>query len=101
MINLEQNAESEQSDQKRLLLKIEDEIIVHFCELNGGMEFAMPIIRKQFEKHNVDFKNPSKKDLYKITDTLVEVTLSIKGENVAREEKKIFKDLLLKLNGSE
>jgi len=62
---------------------------------------VVAIIRKQFEKHNVDFKNPSKKDLYKITDTLVEVTLSIKGENVAREEKKIFKDLLLKLNGSE
>ena len=98
---MEQNAESEQNDQKKLLLKIEDEIIVHFCELNGGMEFAMPIIRKQFEKHNVDFKNPSKEDLYKITETLVEVTGTIKGEDVAREERKIFKDLLLKLNNIE
>ena len=59
--------DSEEVSEKKLLLKIEDEIIVKFCELNGGMEFAMPIIRKQFEKHNVDFKNPSKDDLYKIT----------------------------------
>ena len=93
--------DSEEGSEKRLLLKIEDEIIVKFCELNGGMEFAMPIIRKQYEKHNVDFKDPSKEDLVKIVNTLIEVTLSLKGEVVAKEERRYFMELLNKVNKKE
>jgi hypothetical protein len=90
--------ESAQKSEQDLILEIEDEIIVKFCELNGGMEFAMPIIRKQYEKHNVDFKNPTKEDLIKIVDNLIEVTQSLKGDVVAKEERRYFKDLLKKLD---
>lgn len=89
--------ESEENDKKDIILEVEDEILVKFCELNGGMEFAMPIIRKQFEKLNVDFRNPSKEDLYKIVESLLEVTLSLMGDVVAREERRYFKDLLNKM----
>ena len=84
-------------NRRNYLLEIEDEIIANFCELNGGMELAMPIIRKQYEKHNIDFKNPTKDDLKNIADILVELTQKIKGEDIAREERRIFKELLGKL----
>ena len=80
------------------LLEIEDEIITNFCDLNGGMELAMPIIRKQYEKLNIDFKNPTKDDLQKLTNILLELTAQIKGEEIAREEKRIFKEILSKLD---
>jgi len=85
----------------KLILQVEDDMIVKFCELNGGMEFAMPIIRNQYEKLNIDFKNPTKEDLHRIADRLVEVTENIKGEVIAKEEKKIFKDLLSQLEKKE
>lgn len=87
--------------QKSLILSVEDEIIANFCELNGGMELAMPMIRKQYEKLNVDFKNPSKEDLIKIVDKLIALTEQIKGEEIAKEEKKIFKELLNKLDNTQ
>jgi hypothetical protein len=81
-----------------LLLEIEDEIIANFCELNGGMELAMPIVRKQYEKLNIDFKNPSKEDLLNIANKLIDLTSKIKGEEIAREERRIFKELLARLD---
>jgi hypothetical protein len=89
--------ESEENDKKDIILEVEDEILVKFCELNGGMEFAMPIIRKQFEKLDVDFRNPSKEDLYKIVESLLEVTQGLMGDVVAREERRYFKELLNKM----
>ena len=89
--------DTKQAAEKNLILQIEDEIVVKFCELNGGMEFAMPIIRKQYEKVNVDFTNPNKEDLYKIVDLLVEVTVNLKGEVLAKKERKAFKEILNKL----
>jgi hypothetical protein len=85
-------------DELEKILRIEDEIIVKFCEFNGGMEFAMPIIRKQFEKLNIDFKRPTKEDLHIIVDHLISVTHNIKGDDVAKEEKRCFKELLSKLD---
>jgi hypothetical protein len=86
------------SSNLNLLLEIEDEIITIFCELNGGMELAMPIVRKQYEKLNIDFKNPSKVDLLKIANKLIDLTSQIKGEDIAREERRIFKELLARID---
>ncbi|WP_455392155.1 hypothetical protein, partial [[Eubacterium] cellulosolvens] len=58
--------ESKENDEKDVLLSVEDDMIAKFCELTGGMEIAMPIIRKQYEKLNVDFKNPTRDQLYQI-----------------------------------
>lgn len=95
MIELEN--QSEEDNEKEILLKIEDEMIAKFCELTGGMEIAMPIIRKQYEKLNIDFKNPSREDLLKIAETLTDVTQKIKGEIIAREESRYFRELFKKL----
>jgi hypothetical protein len=88
----------ERDDKLEQILEIEDEIIVKFCEFNGGMEFAMPIIRNQFEKLNIDFKCPTKEDLRKIIEHLISVTSNIKGELIAKEERKCFKELLIRLD---
>ncbi len=96
MIALEN--QSKDDAEKEVLLKIEDEMIAKFCELTGGMEIAMPIIRKQYDKLNIDFKNPSKEDLLKIAETLTDVTQKIKGELVAREETRYFRELFKKLD---
>ena len=103
MINVANDPENENSDNSNEMnnglniLEVEDDIIVTFCELNGGMEFAMPIIRNQYEKLNIDFKNPTKEELRKITEKLVEITEGMKGELTAKKERKIFKDLLSKI----
>ncbi len=86
---------------KSLLLSVEDEMIANFCELNGGMELAMPMVRKQYEKLNIDFKNPSKADLHKIAETLLNLTEQIRGEEIAKEERRIFKDLLQRLESNQ
>lgn len=86
---------------EKLLLEIEDEIIAKFCEYIGGMELAMPIIRKQYDILNIDFKNPSKEDLIKLTNRLVHVTEQIKGEVSAREQRRHFKNLLVRLDTSQ
>ena len=88
--------ENETIDHKSKILEVEDKIIVKFCELVGGMEIAMPMVRKQYEKLNVNFKEPTLNDLHKISENLVELTEKIKGENLAREQRKYFKDLLRK-----
>jgi hypothetical protein len=94
---MELTDEHQNSPEKKALLAVEDEIIANFCELNGGMELAMPMIRKQYEKLNIDFKNPTAEDLLEIANTLVNLTEQIKGEDVAKEERRIFKDILKKL----
>jgi len=94
---IELENQSEEDNEKEILLKIEDEMIAKFCELTGGMEIAMPIIRKQYEKLNIDFKNPSREDLLKIAETLTDVTQKIKGEIIAREESRYFRELFKKL----
>lgn len=96
MIALEN--QSKDDAEKHVLLKIEDEMIAKFCELTGGMEIAMPIIRKQYDKLNIDFKEPTKEDLLKIAETLTDVTLRIKGELIAREESRYFRELFKKLD---
>ena len=88
--------DSEKNSQQDIILEVEDEIIATFCELNGGMEFAMPIIRKQFEKMNIDFKNPTIEQIIKIANILVEITEEIQGELVAKKERRIFKEYMHK-----
>lgn len=95
---IEVENQSEEYTEIEILLKIEDEMIAKFCELTGGMEIAMPIIRKQYEKLNIDFKNPSREDLFKIAETLTDVTFRIKGEVIAREESRYFRELFKKLD---
>jgi hypothetical protein len=78
--------ESKDSRSQFSVLDAEDEIITRFCLNNGGMEFAMPIIRKQFNDIGIDFKNPTKDELIILANKLVEITRALQGDLVARAE---------------
>lgn len=80
------------------VLEAEDEIISIFCQNNGGMEFAMPIIRKQFTDAGVNFKNPTKDELIIIVDKLVEITKELQGEAMAKEEFRDYMHIINKIN---
>jgi hypothetical protein len=83
------------TDKKFTLLDAEDEIISIFCQNNGGMEFAMPIIRKQFKDAGIDFTKPTKSDLLIVIKKLVKITSELQGEQAAKEE---FQDYMHILN---
>jgi len=80
------------------VLEAEDEIISIFCQNNGGMEFAMPIIRKQFNDAGIDFKNPTKDELIVIVDKLVNITKELQGEAAAKEEFRDYMHIINKIS---
>ena len=84
--------------QKISILDAEDEIISIFCQNNGGMEFAMPIIRKQFSDASVDFKNPTKEGLIEIINKLVAVTKEFQGAEVAKGEYRDYMHIIKKID---
>ena len=71
-----------------------DEIITTFCTVHGGLEEAMPMVRKKFAEADVDFSNPTKEGLKKVADKLVEVTRFLKGPDIAERERKKFRWIL-------
>ena len=54
----------------------------------------MPMIAYQFKKANVDFANPTKEGLERVSDGLVKVTEFLKGRKIAEKEEKRFKHLI-------
>jgi len=79
------------------VIDVEDRIIIEFCNLNGGIEVGMPIIREQIRKFNINFQAPTKQDLIKLTESLNSITSMLKGEDVASKQKLIFAALLGKV----
>ena len=55
------------------------------------------VIGKLDSMYTVINRNPTKEDLHKIVESLLEVTQSLMGDVVAREERKYFKELLNKM----
>lgn len=73
------------------ILDVEDEIIAKFCEELEGFDLTMPMIRQQFEKENVDFRNPKKEQLIRVVNNLVTAAQVFKNPE---ELKKLRKDLM-------
>jgi small GTP-binding protein len=58
------------------LIAVTDQIIMDFCELMGGQEAAMPIVRQQFARAGVDVKTPTREGLRLAVDYLAEAESS-------------------------
>lgn len=72
----------------------EDEIIAHFCEVAGGFQVSMPVIREQFTKAGVNFENPTREGLERVTENLVRYMSFLSGETAAKDlERKLGKVL--------
>ena len=80
------------------MLEIEDEIICIFCQDYGGLEEGMPIVREQFKRAGIDFREPTKDGLTKVAENLVKVTESFRGNELAKKQKSKFKSLLVSLD---
>ena len=81
----------------RDIMDIEDEIIFIFCQDYGGLEEGMPIIREQFKRAGVDFREPTKEGLKTVVENLEKVTAAFRGEELAKKQKNKFKVLLNEL----
>jgi small GTP-binding protein len=60
-----------------------DRIIDDFCREYGGIENAMPILRRQFELANLDLNNPRKEDLVTAVERLADVEAGFKKIDIA------------------
>lgn len=67
-----------------------DEIVCRFCNLNGGLEAAMPFIAYQFKRVGADFSNPSKNELKEIVYGLIRLLDGTKAPDVVARERKIM-----------
>ncbi|UCH89466.1 MAG: GTP-binding protein [Thermoplasmata archaeon] len=73
------------------ILDVEDEIIAKFCDEMEGFDLTMPMIRQQFEKENVDFRNPNKEQLIRVVNNLITAAQVFKDPEAL---KKLRKDLM-------
>jgi hypothetical protein len=73
------------------------EITVHYCLLHGGQERAMPIINHQLKLAGADMSAPTKESLLHVIERLTQVTMNIKGRDVAKEERAKYLRLINKL----
>jgi len=71
-------------------LEVSDEIVCRFCNLNGGLEAAMPFIAYQFKRVGADFSNPTKDELKEIVFGLIRLLDGTKPPDVVARERKIM-----------
>jgi Ras-related protein Rab-8A len=72
----------------------EDEIIAQFCDVAGGFQVSMPVIREQFTKAGVNFENPTREGLERVVENLVRYMSFLSGETAAKDlERKLGKVL--------
>lgn len=83
----------------RTLVDVEDYIIYKFCEAMGGQDFAMPIIRQQFKRADMDFRKPDISKIKVISKNLVGIVKDFKSPDDADRLKKEFQKAILKYEG--
>jgi small GTP-binding protein len=60
-----------------------DRIISDFCSVYGGIEDAMPVLRRQFELARLDINNPTEQALVSAVEKLADVEAGFKDKNIA------------------
>ena len=78
--------------------QVSEAIIDAFCMSHGGRTHAMPVVQHQLDKIHVDLETPTKSDLEKVIESLVEVTKDIKGKDAAKYERQRFRKLLSRIS---
>lgn len=61
-------------------LAVADRIMTDFCAGFGGLESAMHVVRKQFEKAEVDVQAPTEEGLVQVVDLLANVEKGVKSD---------------------
>ncbi|UCE38140.1 MAG: hypothetical protein JSW00_02575 [Thermoplasmata archaeon] len=71
-------------------VEVSDEIVCRFCNLNGGLEAAMPFIAYQFKRVGADFSDPTKEQLKDIVEGLLALLVGCKPPDVVERERRIM-----------
>lgn len=75
-------------ERKLTAIDVEDIIMARYCELLEDPEFAMAIIREQFRKANVDFRNPTPEGLMKVVEYIINAASDqVEAARLAKEKK--------------
>jgi small GTP-binding protein len=67
---------------------VTDQIIMDFCDIMGGQEAAMPIVRQQLTRAGVDVKAPTREGLRLAVDYLAETESSFRNAADVEESKR-------------
>ncbi|MDG6220176.1 MAG: GTP-binding protein [Candidatus Thermoplasmatota archaeon] len=69
------------------LMEVTDWLMGDFCDKFGGVDNAMPVLRKQFDRAGVDVKQPSREGLYLVIEYLAEVEAGFKPKQEVMDNK--------------
>jgi small GTP-binding protein len=83
-------------DQEKQLtaIDVEDIIMARYCELLEDPEFAMAIIREQFKRANVDFRDPTPQGLKSVVEHIINAASDIVESNRLEKERKAYSNLI-------
>lgn len=81
-------------ERKLTAIDVEDIIMARYCELLEDPEFAMAIIREQFRKANVDFRNPTAEGLMKVVEYIINAASDQVESARLAKEKKAYSNLI-------
>jgi small GTP-binding protein len=91
--------EGQAGEERRLTaIDVEDIIMARYCELLEDPEFAMAIIREQFKRANVDFRNPTPQGLKSVADYIINAASDIVESNRLEKERRAYSNLIRMIN---
>jgi small GTP-binding protein len=87
--------EGQIGEERRLTaIDVEDIIMARYCELLEDSEFAMAIIREQFKKANVDFREPTPQGLKIVVEYIINAASDIVEASRLEKERKAYSNLI-------
>ena len=81
-------------ERKLTAIDVEDIIMAKYCDLMEDPEYAMAIIREQFKRAEVDFREPSTDGLLKVVEFIINAASDQVEASRLQREKKAYSDLI-------
>ncbi len=100
--NIDKKSHAELPEMKKEVtspVELADIIISEFCEIFGGVEYAMPVVKYQFERTGIDPNDPTLVSLETVINNLMEVLDHFKSPAEINKIKKRWLNLLDTLKG--
>ncbi|UCF07813.1 MAG: GTP-binding protein [Thermoplasmata archaeon] len=94
MAKLKKRMAAAESQIRLTPIEAEDKILAMFCKLLGDTDIAMAIIRMQFRRTGVDFRNPTVKGLEKLVEFLIEAVSDRIEPARLEEEKRAYMNVI-------
>lgn len=83
-----------ESEGRLTAVQAEDKILAMYCRLLKDTDLAMAIIRVQFKRVGMDFKNPTVKGLTKVVNFLIEAAADQVKAELLEKEKRAYMNLI-------